>query len=224
MEYKVKQLNLAIISALLTASVTAHAGQARFTESLAGAVKCSKVDGESICALENKGKYSATAYISAETFEEKGITFDMLNDGTSVEIHIGNFEFYTTLGDAVKRTLTPSKLNAKWQNTHDVANKKPAVDTTVTVSANSNAVTIKVTGTNKFSDNESFGQTFFAGYCKDHGNGASISEPVTLTVDGILFSALLTGECKVKIKTVEKQRESFELFSISSKGVAGYMD
>lgn len=219
-----KTINLAIFSVLLAGCVTAQAGQAKFSESQASAVKCSKFEGETTCGIEVKGKYSAVAYISADTFEEKGITFDMLSNATTIEIQVGDFTFFSSLGDAVSYALTSSKLSAKWQLAHDVANKKPAVDTTVSVAANSKAVVIKVSGNNKASDNENFGQSMVAELCQAEGDGADINVPVSLTVDNIVFSATVTGTCKVKNKTVDKNGESFDLFSTSFKGSADYLD
>jgi len=224
-------INTSLLSALLllTNYDVALAGQAKFTESSVDKVKCSKVDGEAFCAVESTGKYSATAYISADTFEQAGITLDLISEATQIDISMGDFSFISTLGEAVNHVLNANKLMAKWQVTHEVCNadmvcKKPAVDTTVTVNASSNGVVIKVTGNSKTTDSDSYGQSIFASTCQNYGDGAPLSEPIYLTVDGIAFTATMTGICKVGTQTKVKNGESFDLNSISAKGTASYLD
>lgn len=224
-----KHTKALLFTTLFATTLTAHAGQAKFTESVSASVKCYKDLGDTICGIENKGKYSATAYIAADTFASAGITFDVLNDASTIDIEMGNFLFSSTLGDAASRTLTANKLNAKWLNTHDVCNldgvcKKPAVDTTVTIAANSRSVMIRVTGNNKSTDSDSFGQSAFIEPCQLAGNNALIQVPTSLTVDGVVFATTISGTCKVKTKTVTKNGESFDLESVSFSGTAGYLE
>jgi hypothetical protein len=230
-----QKLNMFFMAAFfygITSSM-AMAGKTTLTESRKDALKCYSFEGEQSCEIVTTGKFTVVAFISGDSFDQRGITFDTISPSTHITMSVGGFIFSKTLGEAPNLVLNSKKLSATWKETHEECNAndicKSVVDTTVSIGASSNSngpngLSIKITGTNKSDSIINYGSEVFATTCSSNNNGYLLNDTASLSVDNEVFSATLSGSCKTKIATKVKNGESFSLESISDKAIANYLD
>lgn len=210
-----KQLLLAMICC---ASIpAAYADSVVATESLTDSLKSSTADGVTSYYIETTGKYSVTAKISGDTFNEAGIFLADITEDTTVEISLGDFSFSSTLSAADTHTLTATKIAAKWSDAESVCGGadgtvcKDVKHTSISVASGSNGVTLKVNGTSKATDGEIlYGSRVFGDICDTVGTGTTTAD-ATLTVDGTPLTTSVKVTCSVKTKTQTKGEDTFDL-------------
>lgn len=217
----------------------ASAGDISLSESLVGSFKCYKYPLSAVswggydCGVINTGKFSATAKISGDTFDARGMSLADINDATPISIEIGDFQFSSTLGEAVSHKLTSSKITAKWASSGSFCSNPPGCSrektityTTIEVSNKKNSVTFKVTGSSRISgiDSVEYGSRIFADICDNAGTGPL--EPIvgSLTIGEEVFSTTISGSCSVKSKTVTKYDEEYNLVTTTVKASANFAD
>jgi hypothetical protein len=72
-------------------------------------------------------------------------------------------------------------------------------------------LTVKIEGSSLVNQNNDYGQRALADMCSDAGNRGVLQVPATLTVDGIPVGATLRGICKVRIRSVNRKGETFQV-------------
>jgi len=211
----------------------AQADTLTLTESQIDGIKCTvekDPDGikSTVCYQNPKGSYSATAKLSAATFEEKGITIDQITEDTELGITIGVFEFSGTLSspDITKYKHTNTSMEGTWidrlctkYNANDECIKSSYVTYgTVKITASSTkGATISIAG--KW-DAEGNGQQILTTACEANGAGVSkaTEEIATITVGNKTISWPIDVTCNVKTSSkTDKNGDSYDLTNMNIK-------
>jgi hypothetical protein len=223
-----KRLLLAT-TCLLSISATYAADSISITESATDKLLTYKYkeEGETFTeySLETTGKFSITAKISGDAFNEAGLYWEDITQDTPASISIGNFAFSDALNNTDKPALTETKLNAVWTEKEDVCDsnseKCKSITTqkiTVTAAKNSNVVTIKANGSSKFTDGDGYGSNVFSTTCLENGNGVVPDAIASITINDITLSTPLKVTCSVRSKNVTKPDDEFTLNTIKVTG------
>lgn len=226
---KFKKLLLAMACYLSVSAVFA-ADSVSITESLTDKLLTHKYkeEGETFTeyAVETTGKFSITAKISGDAFNQAGLQWTDLTVDTPVTVIVGDFNFSGDLSGADKQpALTAKKLAATWTGKEDVCDvngeKCKSITTqkvSITAATNNNYVTIKVDGSSKRTDGDGYGQRAFADICDTNGNGVVPDAQATISINDVSLMTDLKVTCSVKIKTAGKGEESFDLKTIKVTG------
>lgn len=222
---KIKKL-LAMLCCVTIPTVYAAGSSISITESSSDKLITKKYKdpdtGESSTeySVATTGTFSATAKISADAFDEAGITWDELGADTKVSLTIGDFSFSSTLGETDKPALKKNTLTANWTNKEELCDDndkcKSVITDKVNVSAanNGKGATFKITGNSKIDGDVSYGQVILAKQCAENGTGVLDGATATLTINDKPMSAQLTTKCTVKTTHVSKPDDDYELNSI----------
>ncbi|MEQ1619847.1 MAG: hypothetical protein ABL919_00480 [Methylococcales bacterium] len=222
---------LLLATSLLTVNY-AQADTLTLTESQKDGIKCIKSKDPDTretyyeCYQNPTGSYSATAKLSAETFEDKGISLDSLDENTELGIEIGLFAFSGSIStaDPNKGKRTPTSLQGTWSERHEDCLKynaddectKPkfTTDGTVKITANAKGATISIAG--KW-DSDGNGQQVFTSACEANGTG-STTEDASIIIGDKTISWPIDISCTVKpsIKS-DKNGDSYDLTNMSIK-------
>lgn len=192
-------------------------------ESLTDQVKCQKVSNEKVCNMETTGSYTVVAKITGDAFTQRGINLAQIDETTPLGITIGEFSFSSTFGAAVTHKLTGRKLRAKWIESDikcrnaECTKTRRVRHTKVTMNGGLQGLTVKIEGSSLVNQNNDYGQRALADMCNDAGNHEVLQVPATLTINGIPVGATLRGICKVRVRSVNRNGEIFQVRRINIK-------
>ena len=188
-----------------------YADSFKLTESKTEKINCksTREEGETYteCYQNSTGKFSLSAVVSGDTFDQASISWDEIDESTPLELQIGDFNFSSTIEEATSKRITSSAMTGTWFNEHEVCpidsdNCKTIKDTTIKINAVKNKnVKFTIIGNSKSDEMDEFGQRFFIDMCEAQGTG-NITETATFFVNGTPISGDLDINCRVNEKTV----------------------
>lgn len=224
----IKRLLLAT-TCLLSISTVYAADSISITESSADKLLTHKYkeEGETFTeySVQTTGKFSITAKISGDAFNEAGLYWEDITQDTPATITIGDFNFTGALNETDKPALTANKLNAVWTQKEDSCDSsgekcKSIITQKVSINAatNSNLVTIKADGSSKMIDGKGYSSNIFAAICINNGNGVVPDAVASITINDITLSTPLKVNCSVKSKSVTTPDSDYTLNTIKVTG------